>query len=92
MLYSKLFELADTYGLPLEVAFDHCKRNGVGVNWYDFTRAAIRAGWKEKTCKDRIKYCLVEDFTDKVEVAVILDRVTQVYRLVKSGAGTPGWL
>lgn len=82
MLYTKLFELADTYGLPVEVAFDHCKRNGVGVNWHEFTRAAIKAGWKEKTCKDKIKYCLTEDFTPRDEVETILRRVEQVYRVL----------
>ncbi len=79
MIYKNLFKLCDTYGFPLECAYDEVVKQGIQVDWYQFCLDAKKAGWKQKTCKNKIKYCLMGDFKTKEYINEVMKRVEVVY-------------
>jgi len=52
---TEVFKLYDTRGLPLSIIFQLCDEQNLIPSWIDFYIDAIKAGWKDKTVKSRLK-------------------------------------
>ena len=49
-----VFEMCDTFGLPLEIAVDYLHEHGLVVAWDEFIKDARQHGWTEKTIRKKI--------------------------------------
>lgn len=53
-VYSGVFSLVGTHGLPLELILDRFKQEGRVVDWPDYVAMALKDGHKPVTIKARI--------------------------------------
>lgn len=53
-VYSGVFPLVGTHGVPLEIVLDHFRQTGRVVDWPDYIDGAMKDGHKPRTIKSRI--------------------------------------
>ncbi len=41
-----VFQLHDTHGIPIEFIAESFMENGMMINWFDWMKSAVKAGWK----------------------------------------------
>jgi len=57
-----VFEMCDTYGLPLEDAIFTIDQRGYAVDWVGFIEDARKHGWTDKTIRRKVVYAVREIF------------------------------
>lgn len=55
LVVSGVFELVDTYGVPLEVVLSELKHKGLVPAWDVFMLEAAKAGWSDRNTDSRIE-------------------------------------
>jgi len=49
-----VFEMCDTFGLPLEIAIEHLHKHDLVVAWNEYIDDARQHGWTDKTIRRKI--------------------------------------
>lgn len=50
----RVFPLHDTYGVPIEYIAEEVDHAGLAINWIEWMRDAVRAGWKYEKIRETI--------------------------------------
>ncbi len=55
-----VFELISSKGIPLDFLFDYFKNNNISIDWIDFYKDSLNAGWNFKTLISKLKESLID--------------------------------
>jgi len=72
-----IFKLFETFGLPLDIIFDLCKRNNLVIDWIDFFEWSQKVGWSQKTLFNRIEHPLIDVYGTEY-TTIILKRLRKL--------------
>lgn len=74
-----VFELVDTYGVPLEVVLSEFRHRGLAPAWDVFMMEASKAGWSDRNTDSRIEAACADVYGAE-HTAEVMRRVALVRR------------
>lgn len=77
-LFSGVFKLSDTYGIPLEITLENLRKKKYLVAWDIFIKDALKAGWKPKKILATIEAGLVDSGTHRGAIKIVLEKAQKV--------------
>lgn len=79
-VFSGIFKIVSTYGLPLEDAVACIHKNGGIVSWLDLYKEALSSGMSWKRFRNELYYSIIDTYDKEFceKVVEILDQVDEI--------------